>query len=286
MTTRALDLGRIRIAGERVSASIAQAMTSVTLEYSVDAVSQLTLVAEDTKGTLLRSGLAAEGSIVTFDGDPWLVGATGSTWGQDNTRGHQLTCRSRVGRSLRRTYKASVERKVSPTDWVRRRVAAAGGTAVCQASSKQGTIAQTSGKDRQSELDVIASLAGDLEWSWVEYAGRLYFGSRYWAWGGGLAGQKDWKVTWSKNAGTDALAAELDVDSDDDTDRASGTVTLSYERGIQLRPWHRVQLAGYGSQFDGLWLVGNLTIAADMVSPITVEIARPRPPAKKSGSTK
>lgn len=284
MSGRAIDLDRIRIAGAKVSAQIADALTALTVEYSVDAVGQLTLTAADPQGTLLRSGLASVGTTVTFDADPWQVGAVGAHWGQDNTRSHELTCRSRVGRHLRRQYKASVERKVSPSDWVRRRVAAAGGTAVCQASSKQGTIAQTSGKDRQSDLDVVASLAGDLEWSWVEYADRVYFGSRYWAWGGGLAGQKDWKATWARSDATDLLAADLAVDDDDDTDRATGTVTFPYDRGVLLRPWHRIQLAGLGTQYDGWWLVGNVTIAADLTSPITVDVARPRPPAKKTGS--
>ena len=277
-----IDVGTLAIAGRSASARLAEVLVSMTLDASAGSVAQLSITAKD-EGSALSS-LATTGTAVTWQGQAWMVGSVTRSRGSDNVVLVTMECRSTLAKRLRQQYRPSAESKVSPSQWVARRVRSAGGVAVCQPSAKQSTIAQMGGNDRQSVLDVIASLAGDLGWEWSETAGRLLFGSRHWAWGGGPAGQRTWPVSWATSPDSDALSIELTSD-DDDTDNArSGTIAVPYASGVRMRPWDRISLAGAGID-DGTYLVDSLSITADLVTPVSVQVSRPRRPAKKAGSS-
>ncbi|MBI1377255.1 MAG: hypothetical protein GC157_07215 [Frankiales bacterium] len=282
--TRTLDVDTVTLAGKKLSADLTAAITDLTVDYTSQSVAQMTLTCLDS-GPLASSALMVNGTTVTWRGDSWDVGGRTTTRGDDNTIVHTFPCRSPLARKLRKTYRASAERKVSPSQWVARRVAAAHGTSVCQASSKRGIIAQTTGRNRQSTLDVIANLASDLGWSWVESGGRLLFGSRHWAWKNTPAGQRTYTVTWGRDARTDALASELTLDDDDAENYGTGTVTVPYPLGRLLRPWDLLHLDDGFGRDRGTWLIDSLTFTADGVTPITVQVAQPRRPAKKAGSS-
>lgn len=279
-----LDTDSLRLAGATITADISDVLTTLTVDYGTDSVAQLTISASDDRGIIARTALMTPGTAVLWQGDTWQVGARTTARGSDATILHTFDCRSTLARGLRRNFKASAEKKVSPSEWITRRVAAAGGTATCQPSSKQGTIAQTSGDQRQSELDVIGSLCSDQGWSWIEWGGHLIAGTRYWAWQGN-AGLRLWPVTWDRKASSDAIASEITVDDDDTDNVASGTVTLPYDYGVKLRPWDRLSLSGFGVD-DGIYLVEKVALSADTTSPISVDVTQPRLPAKKSGSSK
>ena len=277
-----LDTETLAIAGRSASAGLADVLVSMTLDASAGSVAQLSITAKD-EGSVLSS-LATTGAAVTWQGQAWMVGAVTRSRGSDNVVLVTMECRSTLAKKLRRIYRASAEAKVSPSEWVARRVKSAGGLAACQPSSRQSTIAQMGGNDRQSVLDVIASLAGDLGWDWCETGGRLIFGSRYWAWTGVPAGQKSWPVTWATSPASDALSIEVTSD-DDDTDNArSGTIVVPYASGVRMQPWDRVRLAGSGVD-DGMYLIDSLSVTADLVTPVSIQVSRPRQPAKKAGST-
>lgn len=278
-----LSLDRLVVRGGRVRADVASAVTALTVDASAGTVAQLTIDLDD-GGVLASSGLADVGGTVTWDGDPWQVAASTTTWSAEATVAHRVDCRSRLARALRRTYRASAERQVSPSDWVARRVAAAGGVAVCQPSAKRSTIAQTSGDERQSELDVIESLASDLGWTWVEFGGRLLFGSAHWAWTTGPAGQKTWPATWRRNPATDVQSAEITADDDDTETIATGTATLPGSVGDRVRPWDLLRLTGFGNR-DGNYLVTGVSRSADPATPTSVQLAQPRRESTKAGSS-
>jgi hypothetical protein len=277
------DTASLTIAGASTSLVIADAITSIALSADAGSVAQLTIEATDPAGVIARSGLATTGTAVSWYADPWQVGSVTTTWGSDNTITLAFDCRSTLARKLRKVYKASAEKKVSPSAWVARRVAAAGGRAVCQASSVQATIAQKSGNDRQSELDVIESLASEVGWTWVEWGGTLWFGSRHWAWTGG-GGARLWQVNWKADPANDALAADLTLDDDDTESAASGSVSVPYDYGIKMRPWDRIRLGGFGSR-NGIYLIDAVSITGDKATPVALTVSQPLPPSKKSGST-
>jgi hypothetical protein len=275
------DLDAITLAGGKLTADIVDAVTEVKIDYSTDTVAQLTLTVSDAKA-VLPAVLLTAGTALTWLGEPWQVAARSSVYGSDATLLRTFTARSALARALRRRYKATVEKKVSPSQWVTGRATTAGGRVTCQASAKQSTIAQPSGRDRQSDLDVIANLASDLQWSWVEWDGRLFFGSRHWAWQTGPTG-RSWPVTWIRDETTDVLSADLAVDDDDTDNAVTGTLELPYRFGRKVRPWDRLQPTGLG--VSGLLLVEQVSITADGASPVQVQVSQPRPPAKKAGSS-
>lgn len=272
----------VQIAGRKIAADVSGNISSIALDFSVGQVAELTISVLDPTGRLDDTPLADMGATVTVSGIPgrWEIGAIDANYGAGITWTYRA--RSALARQLRKTYKVGAEREVSPTDWVTRRVKELGGVAITQKSSKRATITQAGNEDKQSSLDVMSSLAGELEWEWLEVGGTFYFGDPHWAFKGG-AKTPTWPVTWKKSPATDALAMSAVV-SDDDTE-VSGTLELSlpYLAGSRIRPWHRLRVTGIG-RFSGDWLVGGVSYPLDRVSDVAVRCNRPRKPRNKGGS--
>lgn len=278
MTTRLPQVDKLVLPGQR-QALLAELVTSITVEYATDQVAELTVEIADPGDLITKQATALVGTTLTFDGKRWQVGtveATLAEWGTTLA----IRARDPLAKKLRVTYKTSAEKKVSPGDWVKGRVKAAGGTATVQPSSKRATIAQSK---NQSVLDVIGDLAGELEWSWTSYDDRLIFGSRYAAWQGKVGALPTWKVTWQANPATDALTATWS-DSDDNTDnRSELELELPYAYGAQLRPWHRLAVTMPGA--TGTWLIETVSIAHDGTTPVQISATKPKKPSPKAGSS-
>lgn len=274
----------LRIATGKLRADLAETVTDVTLDYAPGQVAELSITAADPTGRLDATPIASLGTVVTRSDDPgaqWEVGSIEATYGAGITWAYR--CRSKLAKNLRQTFKVGAEVEVSPTDWVTRRVKASGGMTVAQPSSKRIAIGQGGKEDRQSSLDIIGSLAGELEWAWVEFDNTLFFGDPYWALQGGPR-LPLWPVTWKSNERSDALALSVSL-SDDDTETAgTADLTLPNLYGRRLRPWHRIRLDGIG-RYSGTWLVDSVSFRDDDYTPVDISCTRPRKPAKKGGST-
>jgi hypothetical protein len=185
-----------------------------------------------------------------------------------------------LAKRLRRTVNVRSTRKVSPSEWVTRTVVGAGGRAVVQRSPRRGEITQGDGV---TEWDMLAGLASDVGWSFVEYGGVVLFGSRHWAWSGG-PNRPAWAVTWGTSPATDVLDATLSQTSDDPDNTAVGSVRLPWNRGVLLQPWDTVELSGLG-RWDGVWLVEQVSAATDGISAVDVQLSQPRKPPAGTKST-
>lgn len=274
----------VRIAGKKVAAEVSEFITDMTLDFSPGQVAELSISVADPTGRLDGSPLAALGTTVTMTDDPagsWEVGSIDAVYSAGITWTYR--CRSKLAKNLRVKFKAGAEVKVSPTDWVSRRVKEAGGKVVAQPSQKRVAIGQGGKQDRQSVLDVIGTLAGELEWEWVEHGNTLYFGDPYWALTGGPK-LPTWPVTWKSNPASDALAMSVNLSDDDTETRGSLDLSLPNAYGRRLRPWHRVQLKDAG-RYSGVWLVDSVSYRDDDYSAVDVSCSLPRKPAKKGGST-
>lgn len=278
MTDRKPLLTELRIPEFGV-AQLEQVVTEIAVEYTTGSVAELAITMSDAKFAVTKAAGALSGSTVLFEGTSWQVGsveAEMAEWGAQLV----VRCRDPLAKKLRRTYRTSAERNVSPGQWVTGRVKAAGGRSVVQASSKRGTIAQSK---NDSVLDIIDSLAGDLEWAWTSFDGTFLFASRYAAWQGKVPGRSTWPVTWQESAVTDALTAGW-ADSDDSSDnRAELDMELRYESGRRIRPWDRLRSTIPGAVGD--WLVEAVSIVHDGVTPVAIKAAKPKPPSPKAGSS-
>lgn len=278
MTTKLPKVSELTLRGYKPT-ELEELVTKIEVNYSTDTVAELSVSIIDPGQELTKAATAAIGSTLTFAGKGWQVGSVEARLG---VAGTELAFRARdpLAKRLRKTYKTSAEKKVSPSSWVSARVKAAGGRATVQPSSKRATIAQSK---NQSVLDVINDLASELEWNWTSYAGTLIFGSRFYAWQGRFNKLSDWAVTWAKGDDTDAISLAWS-DSDDNADnRAELDCELAYDYGVQLRPWHRLKVTAPGA--SGFWLVEDVQITHDGVTPVQIRATRPKPPSPKAGSS-
>ena len=274
----------VRIAGQKVAAQVADVVTDISLDFQVGTVAELSISVADPTGRLDGSPLAALGTTVTMTDDPagsWEVGSIDAVYSAGITWTYR--CRSKLAKNLRAKFKTGAEIKVSPTDWVSRRVKEAGGKVIAQPSQKRVAIGQGGKQDRQSVLDVIGDLASEMEWGWAEYGGTFYFGDAYWALTGGPR-LPTWPVTWKSNPASDALSISVNLSDDDTESRGSLDLILPHDYGRRLRPWHRVQLQDAG-RYSGTWLVNSVSYRDDDVSSVDVSCSLPRKPSKKGGST-
>lgn len=280
-TSRALRANDLRVNGAKLRAAIGEVVTDISLNYPTDAVAELAVSFVDPSGRFSRADLGDVGTTVTMVGNEnrWRVGSVETAYGAADA--WTLRCRSTLAQGLRKTFRTKAEVKVSPTEWVTRQVKAAGGACVAQKSNKRIAIGQAGGDDKQSVLDVIGSLASELEWRWVEVDGTFIFGDDYWAWEGG-AGTPTWRVTWKDDPRTDAMELTASV-SDDDLE-IGGAIDLSLPNayGRQIRPWHRIILRG--TAYDGTWLVETVDIVEDQITPVRVTAVLPYKPRKRKGS--
>lgn len=272
--------GNLSLLGKDIGASVAQLIDSVRLDAGTESVAQLTLVSHDPELAIAKSALADIGSTVK-----WQFGGLTSYWDISTVdvaaASSQVTiaARSILAKRLRRRVKVRSSRNVSPSEWVKRTVEGAGGNAVVQKSNKRGEISQG---DNVTEWDMLASLASDLGWSWCEFGGVVLFGSRHWAWAGG-AKTPLWDVTWGDSPRTDALDVTVSQTADDPDNEAVGTIVLPWNRGVQLQPWHCIQLSGLG-RWDGVYLVDQVTAATDGISAVEVQVSVPSKPASDAGT--
>ncbi len=276
-----LGSGDLVLLGRREKASVEQVVDEVRLDCGTESVAQLTLASHDPDLKLARSALADIGTTVQ-----WRLGEASSLWDistVDVAAADALVtvaARSLLAKRLRRRVTVRSARKVSPSVWVRRIVQGAGGDAVVQKSSSRGEISQGDGV---SEWDMLASLASDLGWSWVEYGGVVYFGSRHWAWSGGPK-LPHWEITWGRDERTDALDVTMSQTSDDTDNDAVGSVSLPWWPGVLMRPWHTIDLSGLG-RWNGVYLIEQVTAGTDGISAVEVQVTQPRKPAPDTGTT-
>ena len=274
----------VRIAGKKVAAQVAELITDISLDFQVGTVAELSLTVADPTSRLDGSPLAALGTTVTMTDDPagsWEVGSIDAVYGAGITWTYR--CRSKLAKNLRARFKSGAETKVSPTEWVTRKVRDAGGKVIAQPSSKRVAIGQGGKGDRQSVLDVVGDLAGELEWGWAEHGNTFYFGDPHWALTGGPR-LPTWPVTWKSNPASDAIGLAVSLSDDDTESRGSLDLILPHAYGRRLRPWHRVQLKDVG-RYSGTWLVGSVSYRDDDISVVDVSCSLPRKPSNKGGST-
>lgn len=247
----------------------------ITVNYTIGQAGELTVALTDTKGQMTRSVLANTGtSIVTEDGS-WEVGGIKQANISDTAVSWDVRARSELARKLRKA-KAEKAKGIRSTTWATARVKAAGGQCLTQPSERKAAV--DPGSD-DTVIDVLDSLASDLGWAWTEWDGTVLFMDPWWAWTEQPAYLPMWAVTWADRADTDASALETDLDDDDTATFGTGSLSLPYAYGRQLRPMHTVDLRGDNlkGKRAGTWLITSVAWTANRPeAPVSVGIARPR----------
>lgn len=262
--------------GAKASGALEGLVSSTVLDLAVQTVAEVTLSVIDPDQRL--AGLNLDGALLGWDGAAWDLSASSI---QAAAATVELHARSILARRMRRTYRVVGEHKAGPDEWTTKWVRALGGKAVVQKTGKRAVIPEGTDQSVADVLDALCQALGG--WSWTEYAGIVYAGSRIWAYDGGT-GLPVWPLTWKTAETTDVLDVAAELTTDDPDNRGSAQVLLRWEQGRRLRPWHRLDLSGLGGRYDGRWLVEAVQTPNDGVGQVQVTCARPRRASQESTS--
>lgn len=282
-------IGRLRVRGAKLTANVAAAILSGTLDLSTTAVTQLDLTIADPDLELLASRLFTPGddhragSALDY-ADLRLEVAT-----VEATDGNLIiAARSLGAQKLRRARGKLIRRGLSPTQWAALEAKATGLKFVGQPSAKRSQIVRQAGDQPESSWDTLQRLASELGYICFESAGVLYFGRPVW-----LADQAAGRlrIAWD-GAKTDPriLRQPSCRRTGDSANRKLAEVTLEVtgELGDDVRTGHRLTLDGVPT-FDGRYLIDGVTIPLEDASPVAIKASTPvnptpEPPEKHTGT--
>lgn len=290
MTSYSLDgrLGKVIARGGKLSADVAERVTTGSVELTSSEATQLTLqLIDDADFNVLGSRLFdagtpdKPGSRLDYGGLRLEVRAVEiGSLGTDNLL--TITARSLGLSKLKRTRGAKVRRNLSPTAFARAEAKAAGLEFVGQSSGKRKTIARKGGDDAETSWDVITRLAGECGFITYEAAGVLYFGKPSW-----LVDELDaYKLRWKgEQTSGDLDALPVCRRSGDDPKRlATVDAVLRGDAAEELTPGEALDLAGIPT-FEGRYLIDTVTIPLAEGEPIDLRAQSPIDPEKVKRST-
>lgn len=257
------------------------AISGATRDLRTGQVGELSIPMLDVTGKLSSTSWLGSGDVITYAGTRYEFG--GMTVKLGTIDQVVVRARSALARRMRATYKVSSTRKVTAASWITARARVHGGRALVQPSGSRSEITQGSS---QSELDVVSSLCGDLDWVWCEYGGRMLAGQPWWWWSGDRLG-RTWPLDRNGTDGTDAnqwTSIDVDVAPDDKENVASGTITVPRAVGLKVGPLHRVVVHSAG-RASGTWLVTGVQADVDSADDVSLDVVKPRRPVKKKTTT-
>ena len=271
------------LANDLTLADISDTIGGLSFDYRVGAVAEFNFPAVDVDRALSKRGLLREDATLRFEGARFQVAAVERDYRGDDVW-LTFTARSQLARRLRNMTGRSVDKNITPQQWITSRVKKAGGTALVEPGAKRRTIVQKRG---ESVLDVIANLASETEVEWVEFDNRVYVGTPWWAFQGGT-GLPIWNVNVTGVAPSltplefAAFSSRSSLDDRGQAAEASLSV-LADASGRRLRPWHLVNIGRATSQDNGLWLVDSVGFSDDSPT-VDVGLSRPLKSRPKNGS--
>lgn len=275
--TPAGRVGKLVVRGRKLKRDVAEAVLVGTLEMTTDQVTQLTITLEDADDRLLASRLFDAGCPVDYAGLKLEVAALGT--GEDSGV-HTLEVEARAlgAQKMRRAKGPLVERRLSPTDYMRRRAKAAGLTFVGQPSATRRTIRRKTG-DAESDYDTGARLAGELGYLAYEAAGTYYFGRPTWL--------RDHVTTHPVKIGPNTpgvLARPVCRRSVDNPKAVTVDLEVDDTLGDTMRPGMAIDVVDVPT-FTGRYLIDTVTIPLDDTQPVTVAASTAINPPLDTAST-
>lgn len=288
------DLQRyVWIGGAPLQRWLYDRIDTLIVDYTMEAVSQITVEIEDPGAAIAKQGLTVLRTPVYFFFSAFEIAAF--EWSQGTSADEHLTitCRAVGAQRLKRAKGPLTRSGLSPTEFMAFEAAAAGMRFVGQPSSKRGQIARVqNAQSDQSSWDVGNSLASELGYIMFESDNTLYFGKPSWL--VSIAGtplQVEWPDTGRSPTMQLNQMPTLRM-SDDDANGASGTIALQkYGKARLIRPGMTMKVVGIPPFGPHVFLVDHVSWAEgsplelniDLKSPIDPTIAVQAP--AKSGAS-
>jgi hypothetical protein len=293
-----LTVGTIRIASATLEANVQSAVLSLTVDASVDQVTEIGLTIVDERLALRRAGLLARGVAIDWGdldlaiADVSVTSGPSGTGEARTTEGSglgqvatvELRARPAIIRALKLRTGARTWSGMSPTDWLAAEVADAGGTLLGQPSTSGAEITRVAEADQaaQTSWDVALDKANELGyWLFHRGGGELVFATPTWLVDQAVAAGAIQAVNLAHAIGWTTDESDDDVDT---PAAVSVTMTRQDAAGFRLGDAYVLEeTAG----LDGRYLVTRVTLDASepdgTVTFTAPQDPAPRPPAAAGG---
>lgn len=256
-----------------------------SIELSAEEASQFTFVVHDPKLELLSTGRLGVGATLDYLDLRFRISGIEVGGGSDAPT-IAVTCLSAGVMTLRERKGPLVVSNQSPTTFARREAESVGLGFVGEDSAPLAAITRADPsdgetKDAESSWDVIRRLADEIGFVAFEAAGTLYFAKPSWLIG--RPGVRTWVVRYPEATAFGELGC-LEVPTCRRTVASEPPVTIDASlmqyHASPIRPGDKVVFAGVPT-FEGDYLVTNVPITVDGVTPSTVSFATPVDPEPK-----
>ena len=256
------SLSNVVIQSSKMRSNIRDAVTSATVDLSVDQVSQLTFELLDPGFTILKSGVFAMGNSVSY-GDLKFNVAGVDVDSESGNEKVTIKCRPRVVNLLKKRVGTKVLKSASPSDFVRAECKAVGAKYLIQPSGKRKQVARDKVKsgekyeadDKPSSWTTFRRLADELGFVVFECSGVIYFGKPTWLLSKSKASPMlvTWKGKYSRYEAEKVPNCSKSVDNRETT----VSVILPLERTKEARVGRTLQLSGV-PYFNGYYLIDSV----------------------------
>jgi hypothetical protein len=275
----------LRVGTDKINDDIQDIISSCKVSYSVDGVSQVTIILDDPDLEYMSRGYFYTGQHVTFHGEVFEMASV--EIGPGNSRA-QITveARSFAMQKLKRDRKPIVVINKSPTQYAYEKAIDMGIQFFGQGTFDKDALTQVvNATSDESAWDVIKREAGQYQFWTFESAGQLFFTSQLYLLdkytiGDGI--DLHWPPDETK---AEFLFSEMPKcrQSDDDWYGATMSAKIQKPDGMRLRPGMTVKLHGI-PEFSMSYLVSDVTWDEDTPEPVDVSFRTPERPKRRDAS--
>lgn len=268
------------IIGATRNDEVSEAVLSLNVSLTMNAVSQLTVTLTDPGLRMLDRNYFQIRRLVTYGGMKFEIASIETLAGDANEQ-IVIECRNRATQLLKRDKGQATFGSISPTQYAATKAAAVGLDFFGQPSAPKGEIVRTRNETSdESTWDVLRRLASDLKYELFETSGRLFFTSQTSL--VGKYGAADLTMQWPGTSFAKRAAFQLYElpncrRSDDNPLDAEVTVKVDRTNGRLLRPGMTVNLSGV-PDFGGAYLVREVSWLEGDNEPISVKLQTPHNP--------
>lgn len=267
--------------------NLASNVRSATAELSIEQISQVTFEVDDPDYKILsRSRLPLGADIGVMD-EQLSIAAIETNAG-DGEGGFSIVCRPRLVRKLKERKGASVERNLSPSDYIRQETAAVGGRSRVQPSAKRSQIARDvkqkgdPDSEENSAWTTFQRLADELGYVVYESGGMVYFGQPTWLLANNGRLNAYWAADEDDRGQRHLTAYPIIRESIDNIGILDGLIQATFEVPLEQAHWFR---PGRGVNLHGMprysrpYLITTVTFPlAGSGSEVVVEAQTPKNP--------
>jgi hypothetical protein len=258
--------------------NVKNAVTSIKLSWTLDAVSQMTVELLDVGLRMLDNNYFLLRRDVYYQGQLFEIGRVAIGPGEASSPKISLECRSKASQLMKRDKEPEAYGGISATDYARIVAGRFGLAFVGQDTAKQKVIAKSSSENAdESVWTVLQRSAQEANFVVFEVNNTLYFGSEEWLLG--KWGNVDLKYGFGASREDPFALYQIPAcgRSDDDVNAASFKAVVERGGGESLRPGMTVNLQGITS-FSGQYLVTNVEYEIGNRNPVSVSGRTPKKP--------